>query len=353
LIKAFQVQDLFSVAVLQKQGQVLDLVERLVHPRSPLQAALLAIVLPSHLATSTFIFDHADETEHSRGLIQTRGRLGRPEQDVVFLGPALEYGNGSHALWQRLLTHVCVKAGESGNHRIYARLEHDSDAVQIFKNVGFSAYAEEAVFCLEPTRFPTKPQDTLGLRKQVVADSWSLQRLYAAVTPRAVQFAEGLAQGQWQLHNRPLDNRGRRYGYVWEREGEILAALHIRSGKAGYGLKLLVHPDVEDQVNALLQAALSLIQPARGGLKKPVYSSLRTYQSELGLVLADYRFQKIATQVVMVKHTTVRAKDVLTRLIAFEAPVEAKPAVPAPFLKADTRHPKPTNGHIAAEKGLS
>jgi len=350
LIKPFHLRDVVSLAKLQNQGETLDLEERLVHPRSPLSVALLASVLPTKSTTSTFILDFADEQEHYRGSIQTRRRAGRPEQDVVFLAPLLEHKNGNHAVCQRLLTHVCVKAGEQGDHRIYARLEVGRDEVQVFKNVGFSAYAEEEIFCLTPDRFPPDPRDTLGLRRQTTADSWSLQRLYAAVTPHVVQVAEGLAQGQWQINNHRLSDQGRRLGYVWEREGEILAVLHLRSGRAGYSLRMLLHPDVANQVESLIQTGLSLVGNLQRQPDKPVYSSSRTYQTELGSVLMTCDFQKLATQVVMVKHTTVRARDFLSRLVAaFETPGEVKPA-PAPFMKSEAVSTQPVNGKSTADK---
>jgi hypothetical protein len=353
LIKPFHLRDVVLLAKLQNQGQMLDLEERLVHPRSPLNAAVFASVLPAMSNTSTFILNFADEQEHNSGLIQMRDRAGRPEQDVVFLAPSILPGNGSHAVWQRLLTYVCVKAGEMGHHRIYARLESGRDEVQVLKNVGFSAYAEEAIFFLAPGHFPEGMHDSLGLRKQTTADSWSLQRLYAAVTPHVVQVAEGLAQGQWQINNHLLSYRSRRHGYVWEREGEILAVLHLRSGKTGYSLRMLLHPDVANQVDALIQAGLSLVGDLHHQPDKPVYISLRTYQTELVSVLAAYGFQKLAIQVVMVKHMTVRARDFLSRLVvAFETAGEAKPAAPAPFIKSDAILTQSSNGKTRVERGV-
>ena len=331
---------------LQNQGQLLDLEERMVHPQSPLRAAILAHLWPSMPATATFFFDSDDEAEHLAGMVQTRARPGRPEQDVVFLAPALSEGNGSHATWQRLLAHACVKAGEMGHHRVYARAMKGGDAVQIFKHVGFLVYAEEEIYALALEDFPNNGQDRLGLRKQTTADSWSLQRLYAVVTPRGVQVAEGLAQGQWQLKGRFPGSRGGQSGYVWEREGEILAVLHIRFGRAGYGLRMLIHPDVSDQTGALIEAGLCLIRAS--GRPKAIYSSIRTYQSEIGNYLLDYGLKPVATQVVMVKHITVRARDFLSRLVAFETPVEAKAATPTPFLNAE--RPQPANGGLVTKK---
>jgi hypothetical protein len=344
LIRSFRLHNIVSLKKLQNQGQVLDVEERMVHPRSPLWSALLTRILPTMPTITTYLLDMEDETGHHCGLIQMRTRPDRPEQDVIFLAPSLEHGNGSHAVWQRLLTYVSVRAGEYGYHRVYGRLVQGSDEAQIFRNVGFSAYAEEEIYRLDIEKFPALTYPSLNLRKQTTADSWSLQRLYAAVTPRTVQIAEGLAQGQWQLNARFAGGRERRAGYVWEREGEILAALHIRFGKSGNALRCLIHPDVDDQIDALIETGLQVIQKAQPKLDKPIFSNIRTYQAEMGTILQEYGFEKVTTQAVMVKHNTVRAKDYLTRLV--EAPIEAKAASPTPFVNADIAVSQKTNGRM-------
>jgi hypothetical protein len=342
LIKPFTIRDSILVANLQKQGTFLDLEERLIHPRSPLSSALLSSLLPTTLKISTFILDFADENGHYQGLAQTRSRPGRPEQDVVFVAPSLEYGNGSHALWQRLLTHMCVKAGEAGYQRIYARLDNEGDALQIFKNIGFAPYAEENIFRLDFDLYLSHTGNPVELRKQKATDSWSLQRLYAVVTPQAVQAAEGLAQGQWQVNKRFLGSQGHRFGYVWEKQGEILAAMNFHTGKDGGWFRMMVHPDVRDEATSLVIAGLKLFKNLD---QYPVYCSLRTYQTELVSRVRECGFRQLANETIMVKHTTVRAKDFLTKLLpAFESSVEAKHAAPTAMIQAETTPPAKTNG---------
>jgi len=329
LIKPFRLRDIVLVRHLQKQGTTLALEDRLIHPRSPLRSALLSNLFPAMPGVSTFILDFADENGHYQGLAQTRIRPGRPEQDVIFMAPALEHGNGSHAIWQRLLTHLCIKAGEAGHQRIYAHLDTESDALQIFKNVGFSAYAEETIFRWNAASAPNAAPP-LALRRQTAADSWGLQRLYAAVTPHAVQLAEGLAQGQWQINNYLLAGQGHRYGYVWESQGEILAVLNIHSGNGGHWFRLMIHPEAGDMTVPLLTAGLNKL---KSKLQRPIYCNLRTYHSELTAHLLACGFQPVASQVVLVKHTTVRTKEFLTRLLpAFDSAVEAKHAAPTAVL---------------------
>ncbi len=341
MIKPFNLRDVFLVANLQKQGTALDLEERLLHPRSPLRSALLANLFPTIPGVSTYILNINNDTETHLGLAQARTRPGRPEQDVVFLAPALEIGNGSHAIWQRLLNHLCIKAGEAGYQRMYVRLAATSDALQIFRNVGFTAYAEERIFRLDAELHPLQPQNTLGLRRQISTDSWSLQRLYTAVTPHTVQSAEGLAQGQWQINNYPLADRGYRHGFVWVNRGEIMAVINVHSGKAGHWFRLMVHPDARSETTNLILGGLSLLKNPQ---HQPVFCSLRTYQLELTTHLLACGFRQFSTESIMVKHITVRAKDFLTRLLpAFDSTVEAKHAAPTTMLHAETPVTKSNN----------
>ncbi|MFQ5578168.1 MAG: hypothetical protein ACE5G8_14380, partial [Anaerolineae bacterium] len=75
-----------------------------------------------------------------------------------------------------------------------------------------------------------------------------------------------------------------------------------------------------------------------------VYCNLRTYQGEFAATLLDCGFEQIAVQTAVVKHTTVRAKDFLTRLLpAFESVVEAKHAAPTAMAQADSTAPQKTN----------
>lgn len=317
MIKSFRLQDAFLVAKLQVAGATLDLQERLIHPYTPLRSALLAALFPTRPSSYTYILTPPASVKQNQGLteglIQAKARPGRPEQDVVFLAPDFGDQEGSEVLWQRLLIHLCQQAGERGCYRIYARQTIDSPSLPTFKSVGFMPYAEEEILQLFPSGPLQDSPHVLRLRRQTEADSWSVQRLYAAVNPHAVQTAEGLAQGQWQVNNHPFSGQGYQQGFVWESQGEISAVVHIYRGKDGHLLRLLIHPDAVAQTSNLVLTALNMINPT---LNKPIYCTLRTYQSEIRSKLIDLGFTSLAKQVVMVKHTTVRARDFLSRLVS-------------------------------------
>jgi hypothetical protein len=309
-----------------------------------LRSVLLDTLLAPHADASTFILNQHDENGTTVGLAQMRARPGRPERDVVFMAPALTTGNGSHAIWQRLLAHLCVHTAEHGSLRIYARLPVQSEELQLFRNVGFLEYGQEDIFQLAPTVDRQTVSSPLQLRLQAASDGWGLQKLYTILAPRAVQNAEGLAQGQWSLSPHRWGEQGHRSGFVWEVDGELLGALHIRFGKRGYWVRTLLHPDALDQAEALGQAALSLTLE-RPNL--PVYFALREFEAGWRNVLPLLGFTPLTSQTLVIKHMAVRVRKTLpVRLPALEStPPEGAASTLSSRVELVQTSTKPQNGH--------
>jgi hypothetical protein len=341
LIRSFRLRDSRLVARLQKAGTPLDIEEQLTHPRSLLRSVLLDVLLSPRVGPSTFILDQQDENGKYLGLAQVRARPGRPERDVVFMSPRLDAGNGSHATWQRLLTHLCIQTAERGSLRIYARLPLQSDELQLFRNVGFLEYGQEDIFQLDQTVNRAAIPSVLELRPQQASDGWGLQKLYASLTPRAVQNAEGLAQGQWALTPRRWGEQGRRTGYVWEVGGELLGALHIRSGKQGFWIRTLLHPDALDNAEALCLAGIKLTMNKPD---LPVYFAFRQYEAGWQHILPELGFAPLTSQVLVAKPMTVRVREKAPALMpALEAgPTES--AASTILTRSTTTPSKPQNG---------
>lgn len=306
LIRAFQLRDSRLVARLQRVGMPLDIEEQLTHPRSPLRSVFINAALVPRLGPTTFILKQKDDQGQLLGLAQVRLRPGRPERDVVFISPRLDNGSGSHAIWQRLLTHICVQTAERGSMRLYARLPLDSEEAQVFKNIGFLEYGQEDIYQLNPATDRAMLKSNLQLRPQHPNDGWGMQKLYATLTPRSVQNAEGLAQGQWELTGRHWGEQGRRYGYVWEDDGEIMGALHLRAGKRGYWLRTLLHPNAIEQAAALCRAGLML---TTANPRLPVYFALRQYEAGWQSALTELGFGRLTSQMLLVKPMTVRIRE--------------------------------------------
>jgi hypothetical protein len=342
LIRPFSLRDIGLVARLQNEGVLLDLETGLTRPRSPLMTALISSLLPSRSSTFTYIVNLKEENSRSLGLAQMRRQPRRPEHVIMFLAPSLASGNGTHAIWQRLLTYLCVQAGEQGGQRLYAGLPTEGEEYQIFRHVGFTAYAQEHVY--ELSRAPTGLDQVMPLpmRRQRNDDSWGLQQLYATVTPRAVQNAEGSAQSQWELSRRARWLYPYRQGFIWESRDEILAALQIRSSRAGHWLRMLLHPDVLDQADSLVAGALSHVRLVPG---QKVYCAVRTYEAGVPAALTAHGFQLVGSQTLTVKHTTVWAREPVFQTVpALEGHPESVTPSPVPHSKALSAQPKPHDG---------
>jgi hypothetical protein len=289
---------------LQKDGVSLDMETRLTGSRTPLAIALLSRLLLYRGGVWTCIADDAEDGVRGTGLAQMRRRTARPEYVISFISPTLTAGNGAHATWQRLLAHLCVIAGELGAHRVYAGLPPASEEYQVFRHVGFSAYAEEEIFRWQPGSVPSSPEPLL-LRDQRQPDSWGLQRLYAAVTPRLVQNAEGSAQGEWEIGSHQWGVTTSRRGYVWVVGGEIGGAVQIRSRSQGHWIRFLLHPDALEQADGLVAAAVPRVQQTVG---QEVFCAVRSYEAGIRMALARYGFRPVGVQTMMVKHCTARVR---------------------------------------------
>jgi hypothetical protein len=293
---------------------LLDLEESLTQPCSPLRDALASYLLPGDMKTQTYVLDYRDPEGSQRllGFAQMRPRRGLPEADIVYIAPALAVGgNGVYATWQRLLTYLCVVAGERGVQRLYTRVASDGEEHQIFRHVGFVPYAREDIYRL--TRVPPlSGEKRLRLRPQTASDSWGLQRLYATISPRPVQQAEVLAQGQWEIRSDNRLGRRSREGYVLEDQSEIIACLQIRRGRLGSWLKMLLHPQAYAHADSLVRQGLELLAVP----ERPVYCCVREYNNGgLRALLNEQGFQFFVQQTIMVKHTTVWAKEPVPKLI--------------------------------------
>lgn len=249
------------------------------------------------------------------------------------MSPTLDAGNGAHAIWQRLLTHLSIQTAERGSLRLYARLPLQGDELQLFKAIGFLEYGQEEIYRLSQPFDPVALQPALGLRLQQSGDGWGLQKLYATVAPRAVQNAEGLAQAQWDLTPWHWGEQGRRDGYVWEANGELLAALHIRTGKCGFLIRTLLHLDALDQAEELVKAALSLT-----GIKPnlPVFFAFRQYEAGWQNVLPGLGFEPHTCQGLVVKHMAVRVRQKSPALMAALEKSPTEGAAPSAISQTET-----------------
>ena len=304
--------DLIAVQRLQARGMQLDLERSVLWPHTPLQAALTPR-LPFSMVSAETIVAYPNNARRGRaaGFLQLRGRRGRPEADIVFIAPSLDSDDDAVSIWYRLLAECAQMIGGRGGQRLFAQVSGGNGVEEVFRQAGFSAYAREDVYRL--TDWPVNLTKGNTLRHQRARDGWALLRLYAQFTPRPVQIAEGTLspEGQGGKMGDWWDQSGGS-GHILEAENELAGAVRVRRGSAAYWLRFWLHPQAQEQSEKLVRGALSLLWAAP---RHPIYCSVRDYESGLRNELEAAGFQYLLTRSLLVKHTTVRAKESLLKLM--------------------------------------
>ena len=109
----------------------------LVQTHRPAWFALRCLLRGNGREMTTAIYHDWD----GRAVIQSQGRPGRPEQDVVYL--AADGTPGAHVprdyeLWYQLLHYICYRAGASYVQRLYAAVPSEHNELrEIFRQTGF------------------------------------------------------------------------------------------------------------------------------------------------------------------------------------------------------------------------
>lgn len=308
----------------------LDLERAVLFPHTPLQAALAAPWPFSAIGAETIVLYAPARRGRPVGFLQARARRGRPEADVAFLAPALGADGDAVSIWYRLLAECAQTIGSRGGQRLFAQIANGNGIEEVFRQAGFNVYTHEDVYRLG--EWPTHRAKTNLLRHQHARDGWDLLRLYGQLTPRPVQIAEGMLSpeglggqmGDWWDQTRGT-------GYILQIENEIAGAVRVQRGRAAYWLRFWLHPQAQEYNETLLRGALSLLWAAP---HRPIYCSVRDYESGLRAPLEQAGFQHVCTRSLLVKHITVRAKEPLIKLV----PGLEKCPEPAASVSQQIRH---------------
>ena len=318
LIRPFRIQDASLVSALQAKGTYLDLRRAVLWPHDSLSAAMKAYWPFSRQSVHTLVMRETVNSLQLSGFVQYLESHSAPEADIVFCTPAIEASEparGSQLTWQKLLGQLVVRVGERGYQRVYARVVDGAPELEVFWQLGFSAYARERVYQRSGPSGAANSERPKLWKPQRSRDIWGIGQLYTTVTPKLVQQAENLPRSDYLAPYRDGFGRGVDRRYVWADGNELSASLRVIRGRAGCWLKLITRPRVFDRVDELLQDALRLV-PAD---VQQTYVSVREYQSELEGAILAASFAWIATEMLMVKHTTVMVKQrVLKKITAME-----------------------------------
>ena len=272
----------------------------------------MAAPIPWHGAGSaTYLYTPNPNGPKIEGFVQAVKRLGRAEADVVRIAPRLDAGEAATQVWSQLLDHVVASAGEHGIQRLYVCLQSDNPAREAVARSGFAPYIDETLYHLPEVsaQLAQSPPDSPHVRPQMEKDSFALQRLHRCYTPPLVQYAEGTLLNNGETPS-PLDLRAwwqpeQFEGFVYEHQGEIVAAVQVQRGRRAHWLRILADSGAVDAVEALLDYALYAVAHYR---KRTLYCSLRPYQEGLASGLEAVGFAPVTSLTRMVKHTTRELK---------------------------------------------
>jgi len=321
-------QDLVVVRRLQRAGLQLDFRSAVLSPTTPFVAALKSLVPGWGERITTVVVDDQSAGQRLFGFAQARDRPGRPEQDVVYVAPALSSGNGVIWTWQRLLSQVRAVAGERGIQRVFAQIDEERIAeIEVFRQSGFNIFTRDRIFRLATTRaLPPRPT-RVRWRPMRATDVWGLKKMNSLLVPTIVQQAEGDIAAETGITNAQDGWRllaARSTNYVLESDdGEITGHLQMWRGRRGTWLKLTLHPQVYDQAKRLLQEGISLLP---SGSRLPIYSDVRDYEGYVVDALEWMGFEVLVSRVLMVKSLTIPIREPRRMLMpALERPADRLP----------------------------
>jgi hypothetical protein len=320
------VGSLWTIYQARHQGVRLDLKGAVVRPDSPLWLALRGIFPSRHARVETVAMQRKERERTISGFIQARWRTGQPVLDLVYIAPSLESQPGAAWLWQSLLHELVRVTGAQGGQRLFTHLsENRHGEVEVMRQAGFSLYCQDRLYRLKTPLMLGRSQPHFW-QPRCDQDEWGLMRLYNSITPAVVQQAES-----WG-HN---GNGSQSYTTLWggsrhrthvlrgTSAGEIMGFLRITPGERGHWLKIVLHPDVSHQADALLKEALGFLQQLP---RRPIYCDVREYEGYLTGSLERADFDRLMARLLLVRHITVAVREVVRRPIP-ALDVETAPTV--------------------------
>lgn len=306
MVRRFNLTDILLVKRLQGRGGYLDLETALLWSPAPLTMALLEYLSLNAAHISTFVEDESSTEARGEGFLQAWDRADGLGCDVVCIAPSLRESPGISRLWYDLLEHLVRVKGERGVQRIFVKLAEGEPGIEVFRQIGFNRYTRRQVYRLAQLPTDLEPADRKLLRRLKEGDEPRLQRLHSALTPRPVQQAEGSATAERDfVGSLPWWKNRRVEEYVLADGDEIQAHLRVVGGEEGHWVNLTAKPEAHRQGDQLLSESLSTLS---GYPPRPLYCGIRDYEAGLRGSLEALGFEPIASELLMVKHTAVRAR---------------------------------------------
>jgi hypothetical protein len=311
-IRLFDWRDFLALYRYRNQGAFFD--SSLVLTRGP--NLVPAGALFSYFAPATGIYTYlcSDNGTPGQPLIgQLRHMSSSSFARLSYLAPEAELD--SDAL-QTLLEHMFVQVGDRGAIYFLAEVNEESVVFESLRQAGFAIYARQRIWQLDGE--PAGEVVDTAWRRSTNRDILGIRTLYNDLVPGLVQ----------QVEPPPTEESP---GIVYRQGDEVLAYIETKFGPRGIWIQPFIHPDVKEVSGRLVD----FIQSIQNRHARPIYVSVRSYQSWLEGAMKDLAAQPGPHQAVMVKHLAI-AKKVL-RPFALGTLEGRQPEVTTPFARSESK----------------
>ena len=201
-----------------------------------------------------------------------------------------------------LLRELCGEVASAGGQKIFLRLDADDDLADLAGRCGFVRYQYQMLYVGAHRR--RGHAERVRLRRRRPADDHGVFRLYCASTPARVRAMVGLTLGLWASAR---ERRGRRAReLVCETDGEITAWVCVSGGSRAALVEMVVHPAMEENTGALLEAGLARVRPGR-----TVYAFVPEHQVLLGRLLEQHGYRQVRELAAMARSMVVPVAEEL------------------------------------------
>ncbi len=330
-------QDLRALAELGSQGVELDFERLHLSGTSPFADALASRMSFGSMGAETYVLYANGRKQRALGVVQARHRKNRPEADITFIAPALAQDPVVVATWYRLLSEATNGLGELGCQRIYATVPAGNSVEEVFRQAGFTVYTREQVYILDAqgvsaflAGHPARVGGTATLRRMRKRDGWNVLRLYAAVTPRNVQYAEGMFTTEGAANLDDWWENANGTSYVLETNNALTGIVRVARGRLASWVRLHRASQAAGFADEMVAAAIALVSKTR---VRPIYVGVRDYEGGICGALEAVGFVRQSERSHMVKYTTVRVREPVPWL----APVLETTKIPAVHTRVNVR----------------
>jgi hypothetical protein len=200
--------------------------------------------------------------------------------------------------WMYLAQEFASEAAQRGVHHIVAEVPESGGEAEALHGAGFVPLVQQDVLklALKLDLDPASATEVPGMRELIKDDEPLIRALHLRTAPKITYQAEVSFDMSRATHR--MDR-----GYVLIRANELMAHVSVRNGKRGYGMHVQFRPEVEADAKSMLEYALSHLLQKH---PKPVYVTIRHYQSWLLPIFDELGFTHMTSTMLMVRHTAAR-----------------------------------------------